>query len=128
MVLSAEFRPPNLLERAVLDRLLDEPFPGRDEISEQLEGCSVQTIDEEGSVRLMPRKHIKAEVLQSVPTEAEAEDLDGMTIHALLHVKEGVANLLEFYKDDGSPIVQLPDPEKWRVMHLPAPPPGPASR
>jgi uncharacterized protein DUF6984 len=107
----------------MLERLLSEAFPGRGEISQQVENCSVQTIDEEGSVRLMPRNRIKANVLQSIPTEAEAEDQDGVTVHALLHVKEGVAHLVEFYKDDGSPIIKLPDATTWRVVHLPPPPP-----
>lgn len=122
MVLSAEYRRLTNQEWELLDRLLEAPFQSRDEIRAQLEVSQVQVIDSWGSLRIMTPVDRKAHVVNSVPTEAEAQDADGVTIHVLLHVTEGVANLLEFYKDDGSAIIRLPPAEQWLVTQLPPPP------
>ena len=42
--------------------------------------------------------HQRATVLRRIPIEAEADDLDGMTIHVLLHVINGCIDELELYQ------------------------------
>jgi len=95
--------------------LLKEDFPGCQALLEQVPSLSVHSIDEEGSLRLEvsgPR----AEVKQRVPVEAMLEDVDGVTIHVLLHVIDGLMNEVEVYKDDlGVPQRELA-PEDFRLI------------
>ncbi len=46
----AAFRSITPSEKAILDRLFADDFPGRDEILQQITGSSVRTIDEDGSL------------------------------------------------------------------------------
>jgi hypothetical protein len=110
-------------EERLIRRLLAVDFPGRKEITEQLSDCSVKTIDREGSLRFQIRSKTLAPVEKRVPVEAEAkDDIDGQTIHALLHVVKGKVTEMEIYKGDGSAIRHLPDPQDWEVFVLPTPP------
>jgi hypothetical protein len=105
-------------EREIIDRLLEKTFPGRDEICEQLRKCLVRTIDEDKSLEFLERSNVKAEVEKRIPVEAEVHDTDGILIHILLHVVDGKVNELEIYKEDGSPIIERPDPSKLKVVCL----------
>ena len=93
-------RQPNACERSLLDRLLEEEFPGRDELREQLSSCLVEPIDRNGSLEFAVRTDVKTPVRWRIPVEGEAQDEDGVTIHVLLHVIEGKVDELEIYKDD----------------------------
>jgi hypothetical protein len=79
---------------ATVQRLLEPPFQGRDELLAQLTGARVQTIDEYGSLSFEVSAPFRAEVRNRVPVYAQAEDADGMTIEVLLHVVEGKLNEL----------------------------------
>jgi hypothetical protein len=46
-------------------------------------------------------------------------DEDGVHVHFLLHVVEGFAKELEFYKDDGTPIKRMPHPSELEIIVLP---------
>lgn len=95
--------------------LLKEGFPGRQALLEQVPSLSVCPIDKEGSLRL-ETSGPRAKVKQRVPVEAMQEDIDGVTIHILLHVIDGLMNELEIYKDDlGVPQGQL-SPENFQVI------------
>lgn len=109
-------------EELLIGRLLAVDFPGRTEVAEQLHDCSVKTIDQEGSLSFQIRSKTLAPVEKRVPVEAEAKDTDGQTVHALLHVAKGRAVELEIYKEDGSPVQQLPAPQDWEVVVLPTAP------
>jgi hypothetical protein len=119
-VTSKLFRDLTRSERAILDCLLDHDFPGRDEIAQQLVNCSVRVIDENGSLEFQINSPIKASSVRSrVPTEGEAEDSDGVIIHFLLHVVDGVLRELEIYKEDNSTLLAMPDINAIRVFAPP---------
>jgi hypothetical protein len=117
MSAESDFREISNYEKRVIDLLLAEEFPGRDELRKQVERCRVRTIDDEGSIEMEPSLRVQAPVMKTVPVEAYAEDSDGVMVHVLLHVKDGIAVELEFYKDDSSRILSRPN--QWQVMVLP---------
>jgi len=119
MVRADVFRPPSQSECQIFARLLEDPFAGRDELRDQLRDCVVRPLDESGSLEIQTKSTAAASVRKTVPIEAEAEDMDGMTIRYLLHVVDGRAVELEIYKDDGSSIRGAPPPRELRVVHLP---------
>jgi hypothetical protein len=105
-------------EQGIIDRLLEKAFPGRDEICEQMKKCLVRTMDEDESLGFLVQSNVKAKVERRIPVEAELQDADGVLIHLLLHVVDGKVNELEIYKEDGSPIIESPDPPKLKVVCL----------
>jgi len=116
------FRSPSDDERALLSRLLEPTFPGRDDISRILAGVKVRTIDEQGSLQLHSDVPGMLTGIKAIPVEAEANDVDGYAIHVLLHVVHGRPDELEIYKDDSSAIQQMPSPSAFEVIVLPAAP------
>ena len=112
------FRDFTAYEQEIIGRLLEKAFPGRDEICEQIKNCLVRAIDEDNSLGFLVRSNVKAKVKKRIPVEAEVHDTDGILIHILLHVVEGKVNELEIYKEDGSPILERPDPSKLKVVCL----------
>ena len=68
-------------ERRLILRLLEPAFPGRDALRDQMERTLVCAIDENGSLDLRCDVTSVARVLRRVPTEGEATDRDGTTIH-----------------------------------------------
>ncbi len=123
MAISEIYREPDPIERQLLERLLEVPFPGHDAVAEQLRNCRVRTLDDHGSLQISVLNDVIAPVQQRVPVEAEATDRDGNKIHMLLHVVNGKVDELEFYSESGSPIRYLPPAEEWELIVLP-PPPG----
>lgn len=112
-----QFREMHPRERELIHRLLAPVFPGRDELSQQLETAKVRTIDEDGRLEFSVSSTIRADhVKYAVPTEGEYEDPDGITVHVLLHVAGGKAKELEFFREDGSPVQTWPDPDSIRVF------------
>jgi hypothetical protein len=105
-------------EQGIIDRLLEKAFPGRDEICEQMKSCLVRTIDEDKSLEFLVKSDVKAKVKRRIPVEAEFQDTDGVLIHILLHVIDAKVNELEIYKEDGSPIIESPDPSRLQVVCL----------
>jgi hypothetical protein len=79
----------------------------------------IRQLDDNGTSDLLVRSGAKANVRHRIPVEVEGEDIDGTTIHVLLHVVEGVARELEVYKDDGSPVIKMPEPSKLRLFSPP---------
>ena len=112
----SKFREMNNTERAIVAHLLEIPFPGSEDVAEQLQHALIRRLDDNGSVDFLIKTDTKASVQNSVPVEAEGEDLDGTTIHVLLHVIGGIARGLEVYKEDGSNVIQMPEPSKLRLF------------
>jgi hypothetical protein len=95
--------------------LLEEDFPGRDALREQVADLRVRPLDAEGSLQLRASGP-RAEVKERVPVEAMLEDVDSVAIHVILHVVDGLMNELEIYKDDlKAPRRQL-SPEDFRLI------------
>jgi hypothetical protein len=114
-----EFRKASRMEFELLHRLMGLKFPGRDELALMIPNLWVKTIDVEGSLELQNRTALTAPVNQRVPIWAEAKDIDGYTIHVGLHVVSGQPVELEIYKDDGSPVRQMPPPSAFELVVLP---------
>jgi hypothetical protein len=114
-----EWRRPNSAEELLLRKLLTHNFRGRDELTRQLAAARVRVIDDEGSLEFRVSSRERAPVVRRVPIEAEANDRDGIVIHALLHVVDGQLKEFEFYKDDSSRILRLPPAKEWEIIALP---------
>lgn len=109
----------NIWERQLVDRLLQAPFPGSDGLATQLRDSLVRSIDENGSIDFLVSTENKLSVHNAIPVEAEGEDSDGITIHLLLHVIDGIARGIEVYKEDSSDVIKLPDPANLRLFSPP---------
>jgi hypothetical protein len=111
------FRAMQPKERQLVRRLLEPLFPGRDELSRQLETAQVRTIDQDGSLEFSIRSSTKADhVKYSVPSEGAYEDSDGMIVHVLLRVVGDMAKELEFFREDNAQVQTWPDPDSVRVF------------
>lgn len=111
-----QMRPLGTSEKRLLNRLLEENFPGRDAIVKQLEHSLVKQIDQHGCLEFHNEAGMPANVKSRIPVEGEFEDVDGMTIHILLHVVDKRVKSLEIYKNDSSEIIRMPEPEKLRLF------------
>jgi len=113
------FRPLASKEIAILKKLLQQPFRGRDELSQQLIGAQVRQIDDSGSLRFLLRGGTPAPLPRGIAVEATYfDDGNGNEAHVniLLHVVDGKLSMLEIYKDDGSKIARDPDPAELQVF------------
>ena len=114
MTMYREMRPN---ERELIYKLLEPTFPGRNQLSDQLESAKVRTIDDDGSLEFLICSSTKADHLKYVvPTEGEYEDPDGITVHVLLFVKDDRAAELEFYREDNTQVQTWPNPNTLRVF------------
>jgi len=118
MTTNPALRKPSTWERAILNRLLEAEFPGKDELRPMVAEVEVQTIDADGSIELRSPIAGSAPVVKRIPVEAQAKDSDGFTIHVLLHTVDGRPAELEVYKDDGSQIKVRPDPKCFEIIVL----------
>ena len=113
-------KPPTKEAIAVLQRLLSSSFPGVEQLREQLKGLLVQPLDQEGSLRLIVQNKCVARVAARVPVEGSYSDSYSLNdfearVRILLHVLDGELFELEVYKDDGTPILRLPDVSELRI-------------
>jgi hypothetical protein len=113
-----QFRKPTQSEQAILQRLVDTHFPGRNELAPLLNDVSVRLLDENGSLELQSNLGSKAPVIKRIPVEAEAADEDGITIHVLLHVVDGRPTELEIFKEDNSPVRHMPPTSSLQLIVL----------
>lgn len=106
------YRPLGREETAILDRLFESPFHGRDELREQVKVATVTEIectDDCGSLEFrVPSGAPRANVDKRPVVDAVGHDADGMVYEVLLHVVDGVLRELEFWKGDGSEFVRRP--------------------
>lgn len=111
------------LERALIQKLLSLPFPGRDELAEQAATALVRTGNDplDRSVLLSVDPSLPGSPgLYRVPVDASAADSDGMRIDFLMHVgDDGRLLEVEIYRVDGEPLLQMPDPEALEVVTYP---------
>ena len=106
-------------ERSVLLRLLSAEFAGKKQLLEQATGASARTLDDDGSIALLPRAGTAvARVERRVPVEAYSDEAAGPHVHVLLHVVDGFLNELEFYRDDGAPVQHPIRPDTLHLLVL----------
>jgi hypothetical protein len=95
------YRSPTAIERALLKKLLEKSFPGRDELLGQLDGLSVKPIDSEGSLSLRPNPlaapaEVKGRIVaEGLYSDEDAGSSEGPQVNVLLHVVEGLLTRLE---------------------------------
>jgi hypothetical protein len=117
-----QYRGPTPDEEALIRRLLEADFPGRNDLTFLLRDFDVRTLDEDGGLELRSRVAGYAAVVKRVPVEAEAKDEDGTTIHLLLHVVDGRPTELEIFKEDNSLVKRMPLAAAFELMVLPPAP------
>ena len=111
------FRPISSREKKILNHLLAPVTSGREQLEQQLDDCLVRPIDEDGGLEFHVKSLVGAnDVKYRVPTEGEAKDVDGVTIHFLLHVVAYQLSELELYKEDGSRVIAVPPAEDIKVF------------
>ena len=99
-------------ERQLIYRLVDTEFAGAVALRQQLARSEVYVQQYPGALILRfktPAEAPRAEVLYRVPVEATAPDLDGIPIHVLLHVVDGLLHEVEIFREDSQPIQRVPD-------------------
>lgn len=84
-------RNPTEYEQGLFVKLLSEPFPGRDELRDQIDHCLVTPIDANGSLRIELPSTRLAPVEYRVPIEGSVEDIDHVPIHLLLQAERNPA-------------------------------------
>ena len=101
-------RPPSASEKRLLQRLLTFDFDGAAGLSPQLRILLVEPIDRDGSLRLHPVDATPVPVARRVPVEATYADADGVVVHVLIHVIEGLLSELEVYREDSGGVLTAP--------------------
>lgn len=115
----ATWRKPTPEENGLLAALLTPEFPGRDELRQQLKGCLVRVLDDEGSLEVQVYgAPPAAAVVDAIPVDATATDSDGVVLNAFIHVRDGLLAELEVIKVDGTPLRRLPPGDAWEVVAL----------
>lgn len=113
-----KFRKLNSRERAILNRLLENSFLGRDEIREQIENSTVRLIsdynDNYGSLEFNTSSDLLAPVKSRVPVEGLAFD-EKVPVEFLLHVYKGKIKELEVVRLDGKTLKKVPNPSEIKV-------------
>jgi hypothetical protein len=91
------------LELRYLAKLLEEPFPGRDELVAQLPALEVEPCCSCGcgSLALRPGGGPRAPISTGPPVNANTADRDGTPIEVRLHVRDGLMHELEIYRGRG---------------------------
>jgi hypothetical protein len=105
------FRNLSTNEKALLEKLLDHEFPGRDALRVPLASVTGRQTDKTGSLELNYDGDTLADTELGCPTEGTCPDNDGGVIALLLHVKNGRVRLLEILREDGLEIMSPPRPE-----------------
>jgi hypothetical protein len=99
-------------ERAVLDRILELDFRGKEEIKDQFSQATASLIegtdDNYGSIKIKTLSNKKADVMKRVPVMGVTRDEGGGPVEILLHTADGIVVSLEFVRMDGAPMVGLP--------------------
>ena len=101
-------RKPLMNELNLFQLLCSVDFDGKKQVVKQLESCFVSTVDADGSLELFPVNLENANVSSRVPVEVYGYDSDGVIVHVLLHIVDGLCKELEIYKDTPTKIANLP--------------------
>jgi hypothetical protein len=98
--------------------ILDAKFPSDSALRERMSKAVVRSIDEDGSLEISVADGPRAEVAHRIPVEAVAMDSDGMPIHILVHVVDGMLQELEYFREDSRPVQHPPAAKDLRISVL----------
>jgi hypothetical protein len=104
--------------QAILDRLLEAEFEGRDEICQQVAESQARTADEDGSLKRITTGEPPVPVRFEAPISGHAWDEDGVGMEIVLRMEGNRVDELEFYKFDGSRVQRLPAPAELELIPL----------
>jgi hypothetical protein len=120
--------PPRVLndwERSVLNTLLPEPFPERDDLRDQVETvrvfaecrcCLSIEMSDLSRAPLRPSNMHHGHVDVVMVAELYGRDADGVPMWALLFVQGGRLAELKIQRADGSPFQQQPDLRRFELV------------
>lgn len=114
----AGFREMTMDERRLLSALVAQEFPGSAELTRQLEFAKVRPIVDNPSLDILVGGGPSARVERRIPVEAEVEDVDGVTVHILLHVVDQFMNELEVFREDLGPLESPIEVTRLRFLVL----------
>jgi len=106
--METNFRPLDVNEIALLEKLLGHDFKGRDALRIQLSSVTGRQTAEHGCLELRTDEATEADTEIGSPAEGTCEDVDGGVIVVMLHGKNGKLHMLEIFKEDGSAILRAP--------------------
>jgi hypothetical protein len=120
--------PPRVLgawEQTVLDHLLFKPFPGSEDLRQQVEtirvsaACecclSIVLTDADGPPRQPSNAH-HGHVDMAMVADLDGVDDDGVPFWALLFVQNGLLAELDIQRADGTPFIRAPEFERREVI------------
>jgi hypothetical protein len=113
-----DFRAMTSAGQDVLATLLRAEFRGRDALRQQVASATAHVIEDDGSLAFSVIDGARADIVRRVPVEAELEDVDGVTIHVLLHVADGMLDELEIFREDSRRVQRPTVPTEFRVIVL----------
>jgi uncharacterized protein DUF6984 len=103
--------PVNDYERRLLETILEEGESGlRSALLNQADSAQVTWVESRGQPAILfsvPASSPRASS-SGIVAELERVDRDGVRIHMLLHVSEGLLAELEVYREDGDAVIDLP--------------------
>lgn len=109
-----EFREPHPVtdvERGLLATILRDTELGlREVLLNQAEAARITWVESRGQPAILfsvPEFSPRAST-SGVIAELERPDSDGVLIHMLLHVDDGLLKELEVYREDGDAVIELP--------------------
>ncbi|PKO15882.1 MAG: hypothetical protein CVU39_10205 [Chloroflexi bacterium HGW-Chloroflexi-10] len=108
-------------EHHLLKHLLSLDFPAVANLRKQVNLLHVNEECEDCSSIGFAIEHSKAEaaqVIKTVPVEAEGYDLDSIKIHFLLIVVDGFIDELEIFREDLLQVKKLPPVETLEILVL----------
>jgi hypothetical protein len=101
-------------ERAVVLRLLEQPFEGLGDVLRQVATVRVKDFPDSGLWFDAGKGYPPNVGIEAVVT-AHASDTDGMMIELIVMLKQGRLYAFDVWKGDGSPIIRPPDPSDLRI-------------
>ncbi len=111
------FRPLDSRERALVEKLLEADFPGRDKLRGQLKSVTGKQIEPDGTLSLRCESGLPSTSKFLPVAEGVCKDADGVLVSVILHINiHGFMDMLEIIKYDGSAIINPPSASELRVL------------
>lgn len=113
-----EFRSLSTLERRMLEAMVRAGLPNSEILMNQINSSRVKDIDDVGSIKFLVSCDDRYAHVTGPLITAQQEDVGtvpgrGPYINFLLFLRDGIIDELEIYKDDGSQILSIFDPDKF---------------
>lgn len=116
----------NSWERAVIDRILEQDFPGSADWKAQVSGLTVvgecpdcPIVEFKGSRDAVPiRSADGSPIYGAAPFVIEGRDVDDMGYMIVLHVRDGFLVELEPFRGDSGRFVALPHPWSGEIIDV----------